>query len=195
MFNMKASLFFVLVVWQLNCQAQDVKMYTGKAPSAEEMGNILFSQSNEGVGVRPSGIKMRSISFGSSKKIQPETPIVKAQKSQNASIGLPIKFEYDSATVLDESKAFLNEVGKMLSMEDFNNEKLVIEGHTDGRGSKNYNQQLSEKRAASVKKYLKSNFNIAETRLSIVGMGESQPLPDVNNYASVNRRVQFRKAP
>lgn len=190
--KMGCSLFAVLMLWQFNVYAQGVKMYTGKAPSAEEMGSILFSNQPA---VKPGGIKMRSISFGKPKAATTpaefNTPVAAEQSS---TIGLPIKFAYNSAEVLGESKPFLNEIGKMLSLPDFANERLIIEGHTDAGGSERYNRYLSERRAQSVKKYLRQNYSISANRLSIVGMGESQPLPDVNPYAAVNRRVQFRKA-
>ena len=83
----------------------------------------------------------------------------------------------------------------MLSSPDYANEKLLIEGHTDSKGSDQYNQYLSEKRAESVKKYLRENFNIASNRLFVTGMGESQPLNNVKSSSSANRRVQFRRAP
>ncbi len=192
--KIKGGLFFVLLLWQVHCQAQDVKMYSGKAPSAAEMGEILFSRPDEMAVIKADGIKMRSISFGKPKNSQ-QKPADTAHQQQNSSIGLPIKFKYDSAVVLDESRAFLNEVGKMLKMPSFANEKLIIEGHTDAVGPKKYNQKLSERRAGSVKTYLKDNFNIAENRLFVSGMGESQPLANINPYAPVNRRVQFRRAP
>ncbi len=190
--KMKSGLFLVLMAWQLSGQAQDVKMFSGKVPSAEEMGEILFSETDAMSGLSSSGIKMRSISFG-----KPNKPgmMADAEKKQNLSIGLPIKFAYNSALVLDESKTFLNEIGIMLTMPSFVDERLVIEGHTDARGSENYNQRLSARRAQSVKKYLENKFDIAENRMVVAGMGESEPLPDVNPNAAINRRVQFRKAP
>jgi len=190
--KVKNCFFLVLLSWQLTGQAQDVKMFSGKAPSAQEMGEILFSETDALSGLNSSGVKMRSISFGKPNK--PDT-MADAEKKQNLSIGLPIKFEYNSASVRDESKSFLNEIGKMLTMPSFVDEKLVIEGHTDARGSENYNQRLSARRARSVKKYLVNKFNIAEERMVVAGMGESQPLPDVDPNAAINRRVQFRKAP
>jgi len=182
--KIKGGLFFVLLLWQVHCQAQDVKMYSGKAPSAAEMGEILFSRPHEMAVIKADGIKMRSISFGKPKNSQ-QKPADTAHQQQNSSIGLPIKFKYDSAVVLDESS----------KMPSFANEKLIIEGHTDAVGPKKYNQKLSERRAGSVKTYLKDNFNIAENRLFVSGMGESQPLANINPYAPVNRRVQFRRAP
>ncbi len=192
--KMSCSLFLVLLFWQINANAQEVKMYTGSAPSAEEMGKILFS--SQPSTMKPEGIKMRSINFGKSKNSQQELPKQAAQASQqDSAVGLPIKFGYNSAEILEDSKTFLNEIGRMLSMPDFASEKLVIEGHTDASGSDKYNMYLSERRAESVKEFLKNNFNIASNRLFVTGMGESQPLQGVAPHAPVNRRVQFRKAP
>ena len=187
------SLSLALLLGLGNVNA-DVKMYSGNAPSAAEMGNILFSKKpTQMPGVQPSKMKMRSISFGKPKQAGLPEPTVAS--SQDSAIGLPIKFAYNSSEILDESKPFLMEIGKMLSLPDFLSEKLVIEGHTDAGGSEKYNRYLSERRAESVKKYLKDNYNIASSRLFITGMGESQPLADINPFAAVNRRVQFRKAP
>ncbi len=185
------SWVLALFVWQA-ANAQAVKMYSDKAPSAEEMGSILFSnQPAEMPAMKPAGIKMRSISFGKPKKMSEPTAV----SQQGSTIGLPIKFGYNSSEILNESKPFLNEIGRMLSLPDFSGEKLLIEGHTDAGGSKQYNQYLSERRAESVKSYLRNNFNIASNRLFVTGMGESQSLPGVDPFAAVNRRVQFRKAP
>ena len=196
--KMGCSVFLVSLLWQINANAQDVKMFTGSAPSAEEMGKILFSPQGRAAvpAMKPGGIKMRSINFGKSKNSQQELPQQATVASQeDSAVGLPIKFGYNSAEILEESKSFLNEIGRMLSMPDFASEKLVIEGHTDASGSDKYNMYLSERRAESVKVFLKNNFSIASNRLFVTGMGESQPLSGVAPNAAVNRRVQFRKAP
>jgi len=176
--------------------AEDVKMFSGKAPTAEEMGAILFANP-PATKAKPT-VKMRSISFGKAKSSTPkELPAMaeQPQATEAASIGLPIKFAYNSAKVLDESKFSLNEIGRMLALPSYASERIIIEGHTDAGGSEGYNQYLSEKRAQSVKKYLKSQFNIASNRLLTVGMGETQSLPGVDPFAGANRRVQLRRAP
>jgi len=170
--------------------AEDVKMYSNRVPSAEELSNILFSNQPK----QHTGVKMRSISF-SSNKTPKELPKVASQSQVSQPVGLPIKFAYNSFEVLAESKPFLNAIGEMLGLPDNSNERLIIEGHTDAGGSETYNRSLSEKRAQAVKDYLRYSFNVSPNRLQVIGMGESQALPSVNPYAAVNRRVQFRKAP
>jgi len=68
---------------------------------------------------------------------------------------------------------------------------VVIEGHTDSRGSDAYNQGLSQRRADSVRQYLIDKFGISASRLTAKGYGESKPIAD-NNTAQGrqrNRRV------
>lgn len=69
---------------------------------------------------------------------------------------------------------------------------VLIEGHTDSKGSDNYNLSLSEKRARTVSDYL-SEKNITSSRLRTVGYGENQPVAsnDTEEGRSQNRRVTF----
>ena len=70
--------------------------------------------------------------------------------------------------------------------------KVQIDGHTDAQGKDEYNQDLSDRRAASVKAYL-AGKGIAETRLSSTGYGETKPVADNNTAAgrAKNRRVEM----
>ncbi len=172
--------------------AEDVKMFTNEVPSAEELGDILFSSKP---GSKPGSVKTRSISFGKSQATPKELPKFTGENQSDSIVGLPIKFAYNSAEVLGESKSSLDKIGAMLGLAEYANEKLIIEGHTDASGEESYNKQLSEQRAQAVKDYLTRNFNVAAERLLVVGVGESQALPNLSPYSGVNRRVQFRKAP
>jgi len=69
---------------------------------------------------------------------------------------------------------------------------VVIEGHTDAVGTAQYNEQLSQRRAHAVKRYLVTAHHIDPARLRAVGMGENAPLPGSAPLAPENRRVQFR---
>ncbi len=199
MFELKKSLTGILLFTSICCgvvQAQGVKMYTDRAPTAVEMANILFSsQSDQALLAKPSKMKMRSISFGKPKKQEPTISYAQSGSQSQNSIGLPIKFGYNSTAILPESLPFLEEVGKMLEMPAYAQKKLVVEGHTDASGSRGYNQYLSEKRAEAVKVYLMDRFSITKDRLVVNGMGENQPLAGLSPYAATNRRVQFYSAP
>ncbi len=85
-----------------------------------------------------------------------------------------IEFEYDSAELRDD--AGTSEVLEQLVayLKRHPEVRLQVEGHTDSRGSEIYNQELSKRRAASLKKRLVRE-GIDESRLTSVGFGESRP--------------------
>ena len=71
--------------------------------------------------------------------------------------------------------------------------KIEISGHTDDKGSDEYNRKLSDNRAKSVLTYL-ANKGIDSSRLTSIGFGESQPvIENINDEnRAVNRRVEFK---
>ena len=102
-----------------------------------------------------------------------------------------IYFEFDEFTLRPESH---NELDKLTSFLDKNpSVKIEIAGHTDFIGSKEYNYQLSKKRAEAVRTYL-INHGIAPTRLTTKGYGKTQPLAsndDEEEGRELNRRTEF----
>lgn len=68
---------------------------------------------------------------------------------------------------------------------------FLVGGHTDAKGDNDYNQKLSERRAASVKRFLKQKFDISDDTLVAVGYGEEQLKNASDPEASENRRVQI----
>ena len=77
-------------------------------------------------------------------------------------------------------------------MEVYGNTNVVIEGHTDSRGSDAYNQALSERRANAVRDELVNENGIAAERVSTVGYGESRPVSsnDTDAGRAQNRRIE-----
>ena len=71
--------------------------------------------------------------------------------------------------------------------------KVVIAGHTDNRGSEEYNLALGERRAASVRRYL-SNLGVDMNQMTIVSYGEVRPQVQGNNETAwaKNRRAEFK---
>ncbi|NLJ49972.1 MAG: OmpA family protein [Candidatus Atribacteria bacterium] len=106
-----------------------------------------------------------------------------------------IPFDYDSSAINSRARAQLDEIGKALSSQILSYLEFEIGGHTDSRGTDEYNQVLSEKRAQSVVEYLIQNFNIKRERLKAKGYGESDPLVVGENEAAweKNRRVEIKK--
>lgn len=101
-----------------------------------------------------------------------------------------IFFDYDKATLLQQS---YNELHTLLGiLQSHPTMKIEICGHTDGHGSIDYNQRLSENRARAVVDYLVSH-GIDVRRLSFKGYGKSRPI-DTNTTEegrAKNRRVEF----
>ncbi|HMI78482.1 MAG TPA: OmpA family protein [Ferruginibacter sp.] len=101
-----------------------------------------------------------------------------------------IFFETAKSKLLAKSFPKLNEVVTILNENP--SFKVQIDGHTDAQGKDEYNQGLSDERAASVKAYLVSK-GIAEGRLSSTGYGETKPVADNKTAAgrAKNRRVEM----
>jgi OOP family OmpA-OmpF porin len=102
-----------------------------------------------------------------------------------------VNFDIDKSEV---RRADHDELEKALHfVEKYPGCKISVEGHTDSTGSSAYNQALSERRAAAVKKYLIDHGVTSADRIESVGYGETRPIAD-NKTAkgrSGNRRVEI----
>jgi outer membrane protein OmpA-like peptidoglycan-associated protein len=102
---------------------------------------------------------------------------LKAEKTiEGITINLPeqILFEFDKYAVRGAAKPTLTKIYQLLS--HYQEAQVLISGHTDNQGDKDYNQQLSEKRAAAVKYYFVNQFQVEPTRLQTKGYGETEPI-------------------
>jgi outer membrane protein OmpA-like peptidoglycan-associated protein len=102
-----------------------------------------------------------------------------------------VLFGFNKAELLPIARQRLATVAKVLK-ENADGKKIVIEGHTDSRGSSNYNDELSRKRAEAVKSYLVSE-GVPEDMLDTVGKGEQDPIAsnDTPEGRANNRRVEI----
>lgn len=103
-----------------------------------------------------------------------------------------VRFKVNSDELTEPSKEILDNVVSVLKkISDLN---LEVEGHTDSDGAESYNQDLSERRAHSVKNYLVQN-GIDAMRLTTKGFGESNPVVQNNSSENkaLNRRIEFKK--
>ena len=105
-----------------------------------------------------------------------------------------ITFQSDSADLRPDFFDVLNSV--VLVLNEYSSTNIEVIGHTDSTGSADYNQRLSEKRAATVGGYLES-AGVAQPRIRIIGLGESQPIAtnDSAEGRQQNRRVELRLSP
>lgn len=103
-----------------------------------------------------------------------------------------VHFDFDSYAIKPDSFPTLDAIGQAL-ISEIPDAILNVEGHTDSDGSDEYNQNLSEQRAWSVKSYLVQRFGIDPNRLIIVGYGERAPIASnsTEQGKALNRRVEF----
>jgi outer membrane protein OmpA-like peptidoglycan-associated protein len=105
-------------------------------------------------------------------------------------IDLEINFDYNSAAISKRSLSSVQALGQALANPELKGSTFIVAGYTDAVGSEPFNQDLSERRADSIKRYLTDKFGIAGTDLVTVGYGKTR-LKDPNHpTAEVNRRVQ-----
>ena len=105
-------------------------------------------------------------------------------------IDLEINFDYNSANISARSQPSVQALGRALSNPDLKGSTFIVAGHTDAAGGETYNQDLSERRADSIKRYLVDRFGIAGSDLVTVGYGKSKLKDPANPMAEANRRVQ-----
>jgi len=105
-------------------------------------------------------------------------------------IDLEITFDYDSANISQKSLRPVQALGRALTSPGLKGATFVVAGHTDAAGTGAYNQDLSERRADAIKRYLVEKFHIAGSDLVAVGYGKSKLKDPSRPLAEVNRRVQ-----
>ena len=105
-------------------------------------------------------------------------------------IDLEINFDYNSADISKKSLSSVQALGQALTNPDLKGSTFIVAGHTDAVGGDTYNQDLSERRADAIKKYLVDRYNIAASDLVTVGYGKSKLKDAANPMADANRRVQ-----
>jgi outer membrane protein OmpA-like peptidoglycan-associated protein len=110
--------------------------------------------------------------------------------STKPKIDLDIQFDYNSADISKASMPAVQELGKALSNANLRGSTFVVAGHTDAVGGESYNQDLSERRADSIKRYLTEKYGINGTDLVTVGYGKNQPKDASAPMDPINRRVQ-----
>lgn len=98
-------------------------------------------------------------------------------------------FDYDSAQLKPGAQAELQRVAGVLNK--YPQTTIEVGGHTDTRGSEEYNQKLSERRAQAVANAL-MQYGVASQRIQVIGYGESRP---ISSDHATNRRVEVLIVP
>ena len=191
--------------------APQLQAQTG-APSPADIGQQLRPAPNLGprqgipqIGVsRPEGSPVHPAAV-SPEPSTPAQPVSKKRPSSGSAVASQtpattqspapsmalssIQFAFGSAQLTPESSATLRNLGEALNHQLADQKSFLIEGHTDRKGTRAYNDELSKGRAEAVKDYLVHETGVSPDRLQAVGKGFSEPANPKNPYAAENRRV------
>ena len=124
------------------------------------------------------------------KKEIPDAEVVRVGEGIVIEFNNKILFGFDQSNLSTEAKTNLKKLQVIL--EKYPDTNIEVQGHTDSKGTANYNMALSERRAMSVSSYLAS-LGIATSRLTIHPFGEALPKYDnsTEDGQTQNRRVEF----
>jgi len=106
-------------------------------------------------------------------------------------LGRAVSFDYDSYALKDEFRPLIEGYARALS--SAKSKKMVIEGHTDERGGREYNLALGQRRAEAVAKSLVL-LGVSDSQIEAVSFGKERPVVDGHDEAAwaKNRRAELK---
>ena len=160
----------------------------GKAAGNTVLGAILGAAVGGTVGV-VIGNKMDK----QAEEIKKNVPGVKVDRVGEGVViefSEKILFDYNKYDLKPQSKRGLDKFVTIIAK--YPDTNIEIQGHTDSKGTAEYNQTLSEKRAGAAENYLTSN-GVSAGRITVKGMGADYPKVenDTEEHRAQNRRVTF----
>ena len=114
-----------------------------------------------------------------------------AQLDQLAQFTIAVQFDFNSARIRPDSFRAVGLMADALYHPYLQGYRFLIVGHTDAKGSREYNLKLSQQRADAIRDALMNPFGIPAARIEAVGLGEEQLLNSGKPDAAENRRVQL----
>ncbi len=104
-------------------------------------------------------------------------------------IDLLVEFGFDSDTLRDGDMSTVEKMADFMKRHP--EVRIVVEGHTDSKGPAAYNEKLSQQRAEVVRQILVQEHGIDQSRIDVIGKGESEPVADNSTMEGrqKNRRV------
>lgn len=106
-------------------------------------------------------------------------------------IDVEINFDFNSAELTPRAEPQLNSLGKALTSSELAGTVVMLGGHTDAKGTDDYNQKLSERRAETVKRFLIDNYKVSPDLLVTSGYGKAGLKNSADPFAAENRRVEI----
>jgi outer membrane protein OmpA-like peptidoglycan-associated protein len=179
---------FALLYGASSIQAENVHLGKDVA-STQEIIDLLMSSGGNG---KTRGLRLKTETDTAPAAVHAaEAVVAEAAVSAPKSISLEIYFEFDSAELSSAAVAQLAPVGQALGSHELDSLEFELEGFTDASGGADYNLDLSERRAESVRNYFIAEYGIAGDKLASRGRGEAELLDPENPNSGVNRRVKI----
>ncbi|WP_242471056.1 OmpA family protein [Thiocystis violacea] len=122
---------------------------------------------------------------------KPRQSLSRQRPSGERAMATPIEFAFDSDRLTPAARSHLDRIAAVLKDPLFNGLAIRIEGHTDARGTTEYNLDLSRRRARSVQDYLAAKHAIDVNHIPSIGRGEEDLFDPRRPEAGINRRVEF----
>lgn len=149
-------------------------------PSVQDIVNGLKSDDGDVSTVRTRSLRPGAAAAATSAAAAPAAA---------PSISMQIQFDYASDRISGNSQKMVDNLAAALASPELSGQTFTIVGHTDGRGSADYNMKLSQRRAASVKNYL-VRHGVDAARLKASGKGMTELVNTADPAAAENRRVE-----
>lgn len=123
-------------------------------------------------------------------KSVPDAQVIRVGEGIVVEFSSNVLFGFDQSSLSKEAKNNLDKL--IVTLQEYQDTNIEVQGHTDSKGSESYNQKLSEQRASTVSYYL-TEKDIDIHRLTINGFGELLPkyINTTEDGRALNRRVEF----
>jgi outer membrane protein OmpA-like peptidoglycan-associated protein len=164
----------------------------GEAPTVEDLVDKLQSKAQApGAGLAVRSRRPPNIKSGHKLTSKERGDVAETvRRDALPTADLEVYFDFNSAAIAPAALAILKTLGEALSDGRLAGGTFIVGGHTDAKCEADYNQSLSQRRAAAVRDFLITNFPIPPAKLMAIGYGEEQLKAAEDPLAGVNRRVQ-----
>ena len=159
-------------------------------PEAEATPGAPSSAPLRTRGLRNLSVKVAPNAEGQAAAQAAQDAAVAAPEPERPSLSLLIQFDFNSAKIRPESQPALQNLASALQSPELAKANFAVEGHTDAKGSADYNLKLSQSRAEAVQKFLAAQ-GVPATRLVTAGKGATELANPNDPLAAENRRVRI----
>lgn len=180
---------------------------TNAVPSVDEIINKLNAVVPSQSGEAKPGRKMRGVVLSDGSRVSADASNANGKQLSSSSVHsnmqrvekvdptgyseARIQFEFGSEKLTGFSRQVLDVFASAIQSPSLKDVNFIVEGHTDGVGSDQYNLNLSRRRAEAVVRYLAGNRGISTSRLSARGKGKRELINSADPTAAENRRVAW----